>query len=370
MPGISPETRVPVRSDCVMRPVGMPDHLIARDMSLQTETPGQLFGASGRHARVVVMTVTHKEFPIARSVFESVGPTAEVDRLAAYTCAAYVDEPHLPYVLVRAPDRGNLPIAVVIQKWMREFRPQTFLLVGTAGGIWRPADSTHKQWEGPERGDVVVSEFVHYSDYRKVTKEGHLLRHHRLEQPANHLLDQADPLIMSPESWHPWLGSTWDNVDRMPRARQLEIVAGEQIQDDPLEATQQFLMREFDRAGATEMESAGMATALHELRVNATYAPMYLSIRGVSDVIWARGLERALEPADIALAEKFAKGRRWGQGHAGKTAEREAWSPRAAASASAFALGLVQRLVAPAMGPLLGHPPIPSFPLQTVGATA
>lgn len=133
---------------------------------------GHLFGASGRHARVVVMTVTDKEMPIARDVFAACGQLVEVGDLAAYTNHQFVDDEHLPFVLVRASDRGNLSMAHDIQHWMFEFRPQAFLLVGTAGGIWRPTDAGRTRWRGPQRGDVVLSEYVHFGDYRKVRGGG------------------------------------------------------------------------------------------------------------------------------------------------------------------------------------------------------
>lgn len=139
-----------------------------------------------------------------------------------------------------------------------------------------------------------------------------------------------------------------------------------------MDATQQFLMRTFDRAGATEMESAGVAHALHSLRKTATYAPMYLSLRGVSDLIWARDTRGPLTEGDIARAREFeAQQSRQGEDgatqNADKTVERDLWSPRAASAASAFALGLVERLVRRQAGRMLGHPAIPGFQLKSVG---
>jgi nucleoside phosphorylase len=338
------------------------------------DEPGHLFGATGSHARVVVMTVTDKEMPVAREVFAACGELAEVAELAAYTSEQFAGEKHLPFVLVRASDRGNLSMVHDIQHWMFEFRPQAFLLVGTAGGIWRPTNAERTNWGGSRRGDVIVSEYVHFGDYRKVTAHGNLLRYHRLEQPANYLLTQARPLINEPADWHKWLGKTWEKAPRLPTATEEEIVVGEQLQDNPMDATQQFLMRTFDRASATEMESAGIAQALHSLRKPAAYAPMYLSLRGVSDLIWACGTDGPLTEDDVARAKVFdAQQCQQADGNsfleAGKTSERASWSPRAAAAASAFALGLVERLVRRQMSTMLGHPAIPGFELKAVGAS-
>ncbi len=317
------------------------------------------------------MTITDTEFPIARDVFSQCGVVSEVEQFGAYTCEQFLDSQTLPFVLVQASDRGNLPIANDISEWIRQFRPQVFLVVGTAGGVWRPADSERVAWKGVPRGDVVVSEFVHYSDYRKVEADGDLMRHHRLEQPSSFLIQQARGVKNNEDSWHRWLGARWDGATRRPAVSEQEIVVGEQIQDNPLAETQQFLMRTFDRAGAAEMESAGVGQALHSLRRVPTYAPLYLSIRGISDLIWARGAHDPLTAEDLVRGESH-----YASVHsdadelgdlAGKTSERALWSPRAAEAASAFALALVQRLVRHQADALPGHPVMPSIELSSVG---
>lgn len=320
------------------------------------------------------MTVTDKEMPIAQEVFASCGDLVELDDLGAYTCEQFEEADHLPFVLVRATDRGNLAIGWDVGHWMHQFRPQAFVLVGTAGGIWRPTDQERTTWKGVKRGHVVVSEYVHFGDYRKVSSAGDLLRHHRLDQPSDHLLNQARQLIAHPEAWRQWLGEKWEGAepDELPSASEVEIVVGEQIQDNPMDATQQFLMRVFDRAGATEMESVGLAQALHRLRTTATYAPMYLSVRGISDLIWACDTKGPLKEEDLKRAKDFyAKeivGGSDGEQEA-KSAERDLWSPRAAASSSAFALALVQRLVRQSIPAMPGHPAIPKLDLSSVGSS-
>jgi nucleoside phosphorylase len=355
---------------------------------------GHLFGASGRHARVVVVTVTDKEFPIARAVFSRCGPLVEIDDLSAYTCEQYLHNTTLPFVLVRTTDRGNLAIADDVTEWVRLFRPQAFVVVGTAGGVWRPDDAARRAWSGRPRGDVVLSEYVHFSDYRKVSAGGSLMRHHRLEQPAAQLLRDARA-IAADDKWHEHLGENWVMAPRRPKATEQEVLVGEQIQDDPLDSTQQFLMKTFDRAAAVEMESAGVAQTLHSLRRDPTYAPLYLSVRGISDLIWACGTDGELNPGDLVTAAEFYDSKHRDAasdgdvGHkpagdspepvpgngldehpsaSGKTAERALWSPRAAEAASAFALALVQRLVRKRIRPMHGHPEIEPIILKTVGA--
>lgn len=334
---------------------------------------GHLFGRSERHARVMVVTITDTEFPIACDVFSQIGPISEVEDFGAYTCEQFLDDATLPFAIVQATDRGNLPIIGDMTEWMFQFRPQVFLVIGTAGGVWRPTNADKTTWKGTPRGDVVLSEFIHYSDYRKVEADGDLMRHHRLEQPSSRLIVQARGIKNAPRTWHQWLTGRWDGANRLPNATEHEIVVGEQIQDDPLAETQQFLMRTFDRAGAAEMESAGVGQALHSLRLSPTYAPLYLSIRGVSDLIWARNGDKPLEPSDLELADAYYKTQHddsdgASDDEAGKTSERALWSPRAAEAASAFALALVQRLVRRRLDAMPGHPAIPSVDLAAVHA--
>lgn len=331
---------------------------------------GHLFGASGRHARVVVATVTDKEFPVAWDVFGACGPLAEIDHLAAYASEEYVGESHVPFVLVQAADRGNLAIMQDINEWIFQFRPQAFLVVGTAGGVWRPENEDRTVWNGAPRGDVVISEYIHFGDYRKVTAQGTFARHHRLDQPSSQLIKHARAISANPDGWHRWLGPLWEGEPQLPRTSEVEILAAGQIQDQPLDAAQQWLMEAYDRAGAAEMESAGVAQSLHSMRRDATYAPIYLSIRGISDLIWARDAARPLNEEDVEKAKAFDEVQTTGPGEAGKTAERESWSPRAAAAASAFALAMVERLARRPMPALPGHPPIPGFSLEAVGGGA
>lgn len=329
---------------------------------------GHLFGASGRHARVVVMTVTGKEFPVARQVFGACGSLVEVDHSTAWVSSAHIQDVQLPFVLVQATDRGNTPIGTDVEHWVREFRPQVFLLVGTAGGISRPVSKDLKRWDGPARGDVLISEFVHHADFRKSTSEGPLMRYHRLDQPTDFLLRQARAVVASGDGWHSYLGPTWADAKTRPRVSEVEFLGAEQIQDDPLDATQQRLMKHFDRAGAAEMESVGLALALHGIRQTATYAPMYLSVRGVSDIVYARSHDgEPLTAADLpsGAGTRNLEGAVVPQD---KTSERDLWSPRAAASASAFALALVARLAAAGTAALSGHPQfLPSELLDVSG---
>ena len=277
----------------------------------------------------------------------------EIGQTRAFTNARHLNLDHIPYALARLSARTNVKTASEINYWVGEFRPEVFLLVGTAGGVCRPSYQDGG-WIGPSRGDVLISEYVHYGDYMRVVDSGRLPRYLRIDQPADDLCSEAG-VVLADESWLSFLGSRWRSAGLpSPKAHEVEIVAGEQVLDDPLDAVQQYLMEHFDRAGAVEMESAGLGSALHSLRIDATYAPRYLVVRGCSDRVWARGRLRALTLDDIEAA------RTWdGISSNESTAERDTWSPLAVEAASAFALALVARIAQRGREALLPHPTMP-----------
>jgi nucleoside phosphorylase len=309
-----------------------------------------LLGSTGRHARVALCTITDKEFPVARKVLEQFGPMAEVDDTGAYTLAACLPMRELPFVLVQATARTNLFAGTAIGSCIRQFRPQHFLVTGTAGGIHRPVDdeATTYKWDGPGWGDVMVSEYVHYAPFMKVTNAGYLPRYMPMDQPSIELINHARAVIHD-GSWTRLARAFRGKTAADPRAKFEEIVSGEAVQDDPLEPMQQFLMWHFDRAGAVEMESAGVAQTIYAARNSVHYGPGFITIRGVSDIVYARGRARELKHSDIPPSTEE------------KTKERDRWSSPAAATAVAFAVALTTRLVKGPQPAQPGHRRIDGF---------
>ncbi|WP_354559419.1 MULTISPECIES: hypothetical protein [Gordonia] len=277
----------------------------------------------------------------------------EVDQTGAYTFADCTDRVELPFVLVQSAARANLHAASSVEKWIRLFRPQHILVVGTAGGIHRPTsnDRPYTKWKGPSLGDVVVSEYVHYAEFKKVSSGGNLMRYMPIEQPSVFLLENARAVIQDGK-WSELSRDFWQQKgSSCPNASIEEVLSGEVVQDNPTDPMQQFLMRYFDRAGAVEMESAGVGQRLHATRNTVHYAPGFLAVRGISDLVYARGPKRDLKRKDLPRA------------HADKTEERDDWSPAAAASATALAVALTARLVKEDQPAHSGHGSISGYDL-------
>ncbi|WP_298991808.1 hypothetical protein [uncultured Pseudokineococcus sp.] len=318
---------------------------------------GSLLGSTHKHARFVVFTITDKEFPEARTVLERFGKLEEVGETGVYAPEPFTHSSYLPFALAQSNNLTNHGAGVSLQRIIRQFRPQHVIVVGTAGGVQRPTAPTRPfTFQGPERGDVVVSSYVHYADYGKSTPEGFLMRYIASEQPAYHLLEHASN-VKKADTWRAHLGPSWANARDAPKVHIEDVLAGDTIQDDPLGEQQQLLMRHFDKVAAIEMESAGVARTLHTLRSSVHYGPTFVTIRGISDIVYGRHVAAPLNRRDI---------RRLTRGRKDKTTERALWSPRAAAAATAFAVAVMERVLTQAQPTQAGHPAIPAYTFDTV----
>ncbi|WP_024286704.1 hypothetical protein [Cellulomonas sp. KRMCY2] len=320
-----------------------------------------LNGASGKHVHVLVFTITDKEFPRAQEVFERFSPLAEVADTGAYAPASCVDTSHIPFALVQSDGLTTLVAAGSLAERIRQFRPQIVIVVGTAGGVHRPIEGEPGHFKGPDRGDVLVSEYVHHTNFIKSEPHRYLIRYLALDQPSMQLISDAKQ-VSRKTTWLEYLGPSWEGAGVRPAVHFGEIVSGDTLADDPLEPRQQTLMKHFDKAIGIEMESSGIAHSLHRVRTQTRlavhYNPTFITVRGVSDIVYGRGQERELVQADIdATLERSGIG-------VGKTDERATWSPRAASSAAAFAAALTRRVVANASPLHRGHPMIPAYSMN------
>lgn len=153
---------------------------------------------------------------------------AEIDGAGAYTFESCLSLQELPFVLVQSEARANLYAASSVYKWVRDFRPQHFLVIGTAGGIHRPTDEAAEpyEWKGPNRGDVVVSEYVHYGNFMKISSSEYLMRYLAIEQPSMMLLTHARSVLRHPSWADLTLGPTARSNQRVWRSGRRSGLAG------------------------------------------------------------------------------------------------------------------------------------------------
>ena len=246
-----------------------------------------------------------------------------------------------PFVLVQCPNRSNTPAAQQTRRLLEYFRPEVIVLVGIAGGVQRLAVSDDlPTWEGPNVGDVVIAEYVHYADFTKNVASGHYLRYFPIDQPSTYLVGAHAYAVVRPRPGDP----SW--YQELPQERPTpgtpshhvgEIVSVEGLAGDPKSARQQEVLRLFDNALAIDMESMGVGRAIHEFRDQVHYNPLWMCIRGISDSVRSdEEVDAYLNtPGTTALPPEDQD----------NDATRRRWKGYAAAVAARYAVLLLERLL-------------------------
>jgi nucleoside phosphorylase len=293
----------------------------------------QLVGRFG-HARVVVLTVISAEF---LAMQRALSANDEVGTSGAFTSTGSIaklgGKPVFPFVVMQLDDRSNTPAASSLRRAVEYFRPEFVLLVGVAGGIIRlTADGLH---DGPALGDLYIATYVHYAEYSKSDSEGRHQRYYPIQQPSINLVNHALAISRNPvKSWLEGIQVSPPAEAHVPSIHSGEVVVVEAVAGDPEAESQRFFIDHFDHAGAVEMESNGVGRGLADLADNVHYAPQWLTIRGISDHVFATS-----ELSDVDNHE-----------------ERATWKPYASAVASAFAKALVYRLLSTTREEVDGDP--------------
>ena len=179
---------------------------------------------------------------------------------------------------------------------------------------------------------MVVPNYLHYAEFRKLTEQRDAARYFAYDHPTVSLRqDHASGVIQQ--------GAWFDSIDvdrpdeemgdsANPRVHVGSLVAGEKLMSDPRHPEQQRLSIAFDDAIAVDMESVGVARAIHDYRRDPDYNPRFLVVRGISDL---------LTPVDNSGGDETTA-----RVVETNNEERALWKPYAAATAAAFAAALVE----------------------------
>ncbi|REF35206.1 5'-methylthioadenosine/S-adenosylhomocysteine nucleosidase [Thermasporomyces composti] len=194
--------------------------------------------------------------------------------------------------------KGNHSAAVLAERAIHLFGPAAVLFVGVAGALWPSV----------KLGDVVVASQVYA--YHGATSEDDGLKARPRAWEIAHVAGQVVQHVARSDEWARDLADT-------PKVHFGPIAAGEVVHDSAISDQARWVREHYNDALAIEMEAAGVAQAAHLNRS----LPVVV-IRGISD------------RADGTKAATDA----------------ENWQPRAAAHAAAFAVALVDELVAAPRG--------------------
>jgi nucleoside phosphorylase len=311
---------------------------------------------SGRrgHARVVLLPIIDAELQAVQAVF---GATAEIGYTGVYTLPEYAaseaaKDPlkrRYPFVVARSADRSNTPANSSTREMLEWYQPEVVLVVGIGGGIQRGVGPSKAS--GPELGDVVIGRYVHYAEYTKNLPSGSRLRYIALDQPSSWLVSRhADPLAVAP-------GATCfsrlslprpDETTDFPAIHVSEVVVAESIAGNPSAEKQMEMIERFDNADVVDMESMGVGRALHDYRIDPHYNPLWLPVRGVSDIVTAAGRrspgeKQASHRAGQQVADGSSTGDNEGPDH--NDEQRKQWKKYASHAAACVARTLVERLL-------------------------
>lgn len=261
-------------------------------------------------AHVGLMTVVDEEFTAVRA---ALGNPPSIDGTEYYGHAP--DERDVrPFILCQSSGRTNTPTQGSTTKLLERYRPSFVLLTGIAGGM-RPDEVAP--------GDVVVPNYLHYCEFRKLDSGQRLPRYAPFDQPAGFLHARLHP-IRHDDGWLDHL-ETERPAEGEPKIVVGSLVAGEKLLGDATSQEQQAIMDEYPDAAAVDMESYGFARAVFDARnYDRSYNPLHLVIRGVSDMVGSEANDE----------------------------ERRRWRNYAASTAAAVARALTDVLVAEARGEL------------------
>jgi len=280
-------------------------------------------------ARVAIFTIVDAEFNAVRAALGGVEKVLEIGDSSYYSPTSA--HPGDPDIVLAQADRSHLPAMGASRDLLEDFRPEIVLVCGIAGGIG--------DRDGIDLGHVVVADYLHYVEFRKLDAGSDLPRYYAYDQPSAGVvsghcrphcrdLDLADAVDLDAPRGGDKRG--WP-----PCVHYGPIISSEKLLGDPAHPDQQHAAARFDNALAVDMESVGVARAVHEGRNEVTYNPRLVVIRGISDIVHP---EPASEVGDAGAGGSSAAARE-------NQTQRTEWRPYAAGVAATVACGLAERLL-------------------------
>ena len=231
-------------------------------------------------SRLAVLSIIEEEFDAVHGLF---GQLQQIPHTPFWT----PDSVSLDIIATRAASRSNVPATQATMRLVENFRPEVVMVVGIGASVIR---SDGKQ--AAFLGDVVVPDYLHYAEYGKISHGRFLSRYGPYDQPS------AGLLISDVEAAH--RDGAWVQKITAQPPEEVEVeegrgwpraviggslVACEKVLSDPGDPYQHVIVTGHEDAIAVDMESYGVASALHEARTSVTYNPRLLVIRGVSDYV-------------------------------------------------------------------------------------
>lgn len=267
--------------------------------------------------RVAVLTILDEEFA---AVEKQLGPLREIDQ-------GYFEPENDDHdvVVMQADDRTNIAAQNAVKDLIEAFRPEVLIVCGIGGGV--------EGKDGIEVGDVVVASYLHYSEFRKLDKDGDHDRYLAYDQPSANLRSKQVLPVRREGTWVNRIDVKSPEGDRVPKVLFGPVLAGEKVIGDPSHHEHQRALSRYTDAIAVDMESYGAGHALHRARMHVDYDPLLIVIRGISDIV-AKPKKKGStkDGVDVVAAQD-------------NNAQRQLWKRYACSVAAAFTAAVVDRLL-------------------------
>ncbi|HEV3155621.1 MAG TPA: hypothetical protein VGZ02_17580 [Candidatus Baltobacteraceae bacterium] len=262
-------------------------------------------------ATIAFLTITPEEFESAQRVL---GTGERIHQM--YFATKKSANKQYDLILRQASDRTNVPASRATTQIIEDWRPQFIFLIGTAGGA---LDGGNIGREKTNLGDVIVGDFIDYTEFRKLKEGKNLPRKVAHDHPSVYLREQFVAPLRRRNEWHEWIGVPRpDKTDKKPAVVLGNIAAGEKVLSDWDSDYQKEMLELYDKAVVFETESFGVAYQVFAARGSVHYNPQFLTIRGISDFVDAKEADR----------------------------DRQGWTPYAASAAVAFGRFIAEDLLA------------------------
>jgi nucleoside phosphorylase len=207
---------------------------------------------------------------------------------------------------------GNNSGVLVVKNTVERWNPRYVLLVGIAGGL--PKD-------GLKKGDIVISNVIWGYEYGKIEKS-FVPRQDLTYQADAPLVTAAQALASKMPKWEAATGGPPQEQNAGPVIKVGPVASGDKVIDDVTNEFFQSVLKAFPRLMAVEMEGAGAAAAIQDVR-EAGKTVGFAMIRGISD---------------MPRTEESKSGRPISD----QTKERDAWKQFASDAAASFAVHLIR----------------------------
>jgi len=279
---------------------------------------------------VAIITVIREEYEAVRDLLSEEGQLThwqgEVNLhawvlghvKAAHAVASY------EVVLAMVGQAGNLNSKDAVRETLERFRPRFVLLTGIAGGLDR---------DGVRKGSLTISDLINGYEPGKIEGEDADGLYFQPRLTATFPVDNAlrTAALALPSTAPDWYraietAAPVEAHQEPPHVVLGPVASGEKVIDDASQPFFLSVMRQFPKIVAVEMEGAGAASAIQQLREKQAEPCGFLMLRGISDMPQTASPRRG---GETGIGER--------QRH-----ERDAWKRHAAAVAASFAINMIR----------------------------